>query len=103
MMQTEKINKAVKVKISPNMNHAEVLPRLKRVQGQISGIENMIEDKRYCVDIITQIKAATSALKMIENLIFEKHVRSCVQDSLNKKNDDVNAKMEELIALFSKY
>lgn len=84
-------------------NHSESLPRLKKVQGQLDGIANMINEKRYCPDIIIQIKAAISALKSIEGQVIERHLRGCIHGAIKNKNaEDINKKIEELINLYMK-
>ncbi len=81
-------------------DHSTQIKRLNRVTGQIQGIERMIVDKRYCPDIITQLKAASAALKAIESEIFKSHLRSCVKSVLNG-NDAFKAeeKIQEIIKL----
>lgn len=62
-------------------DHSGHLTRLNRVKGQVEGIERMIADRRYCTDIIAQLKAASSALKAIEAEIFKTHLRGCVRQA----------------------
>ena len=84
-------------------DHSAHLVRLRRVQGQIKGIENMIAERRYCVDILIQFSAVTSALKAIEAGVVERHVRSCVQGAINAKDPaEVDSKINELMTLFLK-
>ena len=84
-------------------DHSPHLVRLRRIQGQIKGIENMIADRRYCVDILIQFSAVTSALKAIEAGVVERHVRSCVQGAINSKDPaEVDSKINELMTLFLK-
>ena len=84
-------------------DHSAHLVRLRRVQGQIKGIENMIAERRYCVDILIQFSAVTSALKAIEAGVVERHVRSCVQGAINSKDPaEVDSKINELMTLFLK-
>ena len=83
-------------------NHLENLPRLNRISGQIDGVKKMIEEGRYCVDIINQIKAARSALKSVEKNILEKHIRHCVAASFQSSQEEQQRKIDELLALFDK-
>lgn len=66
--------------------HGAELPRLKRVQGQLEGIEKMILDQRYCVDIILQVKAARSALHALENSILKSHLKGCVREAIGSRD-----------------
>ena len=83
-------------------DHTENLPRLACVAGQIEGIKKMIQEGRYCTDILTQIRAVRSAMKAIETNILEKHLQSCVAESFRSDADRVQ-KIEELKMLFTKY
>lgn len=77
-----KTKKAAKVP-EGHPDHSAHLVRLNRVLGQISGIERMIIDKRYCPDIIAQLKAASSALRAVEAEIFKTHMRGCVKQAFS--------------------
>lgn len=55
-----------------------ILKRLRRIEGQVRGIERLVDDERYCIDIITQISAATSALENVALLLLEDHLAHCV-------------------------
>ena len=83
-----------------NPDHTLVLSRLKKIKGQIDGIEKMIHERRYCVDILTQLKASSSALRSVEGVILKKHLRGCVQDAiLLKDQDQIEIKIEEMVKL----
>jgi len=81
--------------------HNKQLASLKRIEGQIRGIINMINDGKYCVDILNQIKAAKAALVSVESKVLKKHVESCVKNSLKNKSA-VDAKVSELLKLINK-
>ncbi len=83
-------------------NHSENLPRLNRISGQIDGIKKMIEEERYCVDIVNQIKAVRSALKSVEKNILSKHIKHCVAASFKASVIEQEHKIDELIRLFDK-
>ena len=83
-------------------NHADNLPRLSRISGQIDGIKKMIEEERYCVDIVNQIKAVRSALKSVEKNILSKHIKHCVASSFKASITEQEQKINELISLFDK-
>lgn len=59
-----------------------VINRLKRIEGQVRGIQKMVEDDRYCVDILVQISAIQSALKQVGYSITERHIKHCVTDAV---------------------
>lgn len=84
-------------------NHEEEIKRLNRISGQIEGIKKMIEEQRYCVDILTQLKAVRSAARSVECNILERHLHSCVRSSFAAKNEkDSKAKIDELVKLMKK-
>jgi len=84
-------------------DHTSALARLRKIKGQITGLEKMIEDKRYCVDILIQFRAIASALNVIEASIFERHIKSCVIDAVQSKNEsEIQKKVDELTRLISK-
>lgn len=85
---------------------AQLTARLKKIEGQVRGIQKMVEDERYCIDILVQINAVNSALKKVGMNILKRHTEYCITDSI-KKNDPEASKesMDELmsvIELFSK-
>jgi len=73
----------------------QLLGRLKRIEGQVRGIEGMVESDRYCVDILTQISAAQAALDKVALGLLDDHAHHCV---LGAAEDDRDAKTEELMA-----
>ena len=84
-------------------SHSEFIPRLKRIEGQVAGIQKMISDRRYCVDILIQFQAVSAALMAIEKVIFEKHLKSCVKNTVESKNSiEIEQKTKELINLVFK-
>ena len=58
------------------------LRRVKRIEGQVRGLGRMIEDDRYCIDIVTQVAAARAALRRLEEEVLREHVAHCVQDAI---------------------
>lgn len=72
--------------------------RLHRIEGQVKGIERMVADERYCIDVITQIAAAESALHRLSELILRNHIETCVLETFRSGNSkDRRKKVEELI------
>ncbi|MEO0386540.1 MAG: metal-sensitive transcriptional regulator [Pseudomonadota bacterium] len=79
------------------------LKRLKRLEGQVRGIARMVEEDRYCVDILTQIAAVRAALKGVEKLVIDDHAAHCIEDALaSGDRDDQRAKFTELLELLDK-
>ena len=84
--------------------HESQLEYLKKIEGQVRGIQRMIEEKRYCVDILTQIHSIIGALYRVENEIFRKHTEGCVIQSFKGKSErDKQEKINEIIGLISKF
>ena len=75
-----------------------LVKRLHRIEGQVRGIERMVEDERYCIDILTQIAAATTALETVAFKILDEHVTHCVAGALESGDAEVAAeKSRELL------
>jgi DNA-binding FrmR family transcriptional regulator len=78
--------------------------RLHRIEGQVRGVERMIDDERYCIDILTQIGAVSTALERVAFEILDDHVRHCVADALQSGGEDeAAAKTEELLAAVRRF
>lgn len=82
---------------SPHADHRRQLGRLRRVEGQVRGIAAMVEDGRYCVDILTQLQAARAALARIEREMLDDHANSCVAAAA--ASGDKDAKRRKLAEL----
>jgi DNA-binding FrmR family transcriptional regulator len=75
-----------------------LVKRLHRIEGQIRGIERMVEEERYCIDVLTQISAATTALESLAFRILDDHVQHCVAGALASGDpEEANAKSRELL------
>ena len=78
--------------------------RLKRVAGQVAGVQRMVDEDRYCVDVLLQISAARAALAKVSKLLLESHIQTCVTGAF--ESDDAReraAKIEELVRVFDKH
>ncbi|MCX5049207.1 MULTISPECIES: metal-sensitive transcriptional regulator [unclassified Streptomyces] len=73
----------------------EHLKRLRRIEGQIRGLQRMVDEDVYCIDILTQVSASTKALQSFALQLLEEHLRHCVADAAVKGGDEVEAKVEE--------
>lgn len=83
--------------------YKEQLPGLNRIEGQVKGIKGMIESHRYCVDIMTQLKAVKAALHKVEQEVLKKHMQHCLRNAVATGNDtEINTKIDELMKLLSK-
>jgi CsoR family transcriptional regulator, copper-sensing transcriptional repressor len=82
-------------------DHSAQLARLKRIKGQIEGIQRMIEDRRYCPEILIQTSAARAALRSLEVAILRDHVSHCVKHALREPGGP-DAKLNELLVIFQK-
>lgn len=72
--------------------------RLHRIEGQVRGVERMVEDERYCIDILTQIAAVNTALESVAYKLLDEHVRHCVAGAMASGNEDqAKAKSQELL------
>lgn len=84
-------------------NKQRTLDRLARLEGQVRGIARMVEQDRYCVDILTQTAAVRSAVKGVERMLIESHAKHCVEDAIGSGDpEDQRAKFNELVALLQK-
>jgi len=78
--------------------HSENLMALRRIEGQIKGIQKMIDEKKYCIDIATQIHACIGALSRVAEKVLEKHMEYCVVDALRGKSEkDKQRKIKEIM------
>jgi DNA-binding FrmR family transcriptional regulator len=81
-----------------------LLSRLSRIEGQVRGIARMIEEDRYCIDVLDQVQAIKAALKKVEDEILKAHAAHCVAGAINSGNkENAQAKFSELVDLFARY
>ena len=91
-------------KKSEHPSHESQLSSLNRIKGQIEGIKKMIQEKRYCPDILTQLLAARSAIKSIELKILDSHLSSCISKAcFTKDQEEQRKKIDEIRNLLKKY
>ncbi|MEC9493357.1 metal-sensitive transcriptional regulator [Flexistipes sp.] len=89
---------------SCSIKHGNSLDRLKRIEGQTKGIVKMVEQDKYCIDIINQISAVKGALNQVALLILQNHVESCVSEAVkNADEQEKEEKIEELIDTVKKF
>ena len=80
------------------MKHENALRRLKNVEGHIRGIERMVEDDTYCIDVINQIQAVQAALSKISTMILDEHLNSCLITAVRGENVDERERVLKEIA-----
>lgn len=78
------------------------LKRLRRIEGQVRGIQRMIEDDVYCIDILTQVSAATKALESMALVLLDEHLRHCVTEAIQAGGDEADAKVGEASAAIAR-
>jgi CsoR family transcriptional regulator, copper-sensing transcriptional repressor len=76
------------------MNKDDYLKRLRRIEGQIRGLQRMVDEDSYCIDILTQVSAATKALQSVAVGLLDEHIRHCVNDAV--RGDDAE-RAEEMV------
>lgn len=83
------------------MDKKDLNMRLKRIEGQVRGIQRMIDEDKYCVDILTQVNAVRGALKKVGLILLDKHTHGCVQRAI--KNNEGDAMINELMDVLTKF
>jgi DNA-binding FrmR family transcriptional regulator len=82
---------------------ASCIKRLSRIEGQVRGLSRMVEDDRYCIDIVTQLSAVRAALRRVEQEILRDHVGHCVKQAMQSDDrEDQDRKVQELIDVLAR-
>jgi CsoR family transcriptional regulator, copper-sensing transcriptional repressor len=84
-----------------SMNKKALRDRLRRIEGQVRGIQRMVEQDEYCIEILTQVNSVTSALRSVGMGLLDDHVRHCVRDSVGTR--DADRKMDELVSAVARF
>ena len=79
-----------------SMNKKALEDRLRRIEGQVRGLQRMVDEDKYCIDILTQVNSVVAALRAVGFGLLDGHVRHCVKESIEQGNGD--EKVEELMA-----
>jgi DNA-binding FrmR family transcriptional regulator len=83
---------------------AKARGRLRRIEGQVQGLQRMIDGDAYCVDVLLQISAVQGALEQVQKLLLGRHIESCVADALRSgSKSERQQKVEELLDVFSRF
>jgi len=84
--------------------HSDNIVALRRIEGQVRGIQKMIEDRKYCVDILNQIHAVMGSLARVEDKILEKHLGTCVTNAVKSKSvSEKDKKLSEVIKVVRQF
>ncbi len=78
-------------------NRDDIQARLRRIEGQIRGLQRMIDEDRYCIDVLTQISSANKALQSVATGLLDDHVRHCVRDAIGKGEGAADEKIDEAL------
>ena len=82
----------------------KVETRLKKIQGQVAGVHRMVQEDRYCVDVLLQIAASRAALERVGQIVLRAHVETCVTHAVASKNDrEIRKKLDELMDVLSRF
>ncbi len=82
----------------------KALGRLRRIEGQVQGIQRMVEEDKYCMDILLQLTAVQGAVEQVQRLLLGRHIESCVADAVRSGSTrDRQKKMDELLEVFSRF
>lgn len=85
-------------------SHGEQLEFLRKIEGQIRGVQKMIEEKRYCVDIMVQLHSIIGAILRVEGKVLRRHLEGCVSNALKGKSSiEKQKKIDEIINLMAKF
>jgi DNA-binding FrmR family transcriptional regulator len=88
--------------VKMNPSHGDNLLALRRIEGQVRGIQRMIEDRKYCIDILNQIYAIKGALAKVEEKILERHFRHCVTQAVKGNSErQKQEKLDEILRLIN--
>ncbi|HEX8099489.1 MAG TPA: metal-sensitive transcriptional regulator [Actinomycetota bacterium] len=83
------------------MNKEDLVGRLKRVEGQVRGLQRMIEEDKYCIDVLTQLNSVSAALKAVGVGLLDGHARHCLRESFEQGEGD--AKVDEMVAAMARF
>lgn len=99
LMSPRKVRGYEEARVKPGLEN-----RLKRIEGQVRGVQKMLEEGRYCVDVLTQIDAVTSALARVQDQILEAHLNHCVAEALEGEDGvERREKVDEVVGLLKKF
>ncbi len=89
----------IKCKCRDEKEFKDLVNRLSRIEGQVRGVKKMVEDDRYCIDIVTQVSAIQAALNSFNRVLLNNHIKSCVVDDIRRGSEET---VDELCATLQK-
>jgi len=98
----EKTKRSTHEKHGPHPVNLRALRRLKNIEGQVRGLQRMVDEEKYCVDILTQVSAVRAALHSVGMLILRRHVETCVSDAIETGGTDRADIIDELMGVLAK-
>ena len=97
----EKINCDCKKTIRSEEDKKNLITRINRILGSLEGVKKMIEDDRYCKDVLIQLSAIDSSIKSLSSILLEYHLKHCIKDAIQSEDSDNG--IEEIIDLFKRF
>ena len=92
------------IKMKKKTTHKEQLVSLRRIEGQVRGVQKMIEEERYCIDILTQLHSIVGAILRVEDDVLEKHLQGCVTTGLKEGSAfEQKEKVGEILSLIKRF
>ena len=86
-----------------NQTKGQYLKRLRRIEGQARGLQRMVEEEQYCIDILTQVSAINSALRNVALGLLDDHMRHCVADAVNESDEAAEIKFKEVADAIARF
>jgi len=80
-----------------SINREDYLKRLRRIEGQVRGLQRMVDEDKYCIDVLTQISSVTSALRSVGIGLLDEHIRHCVRNAAEDNTNDGDDKITEAV------
>ena len=99
-MKNNERKKYHKLKFENPLEKKKIIKRLAVIEGQMRGIASMVEEDRYCTDILIQITSAEKALRSLSNYLLEHHLRTCITEEIQKGNLDA---IDEIVTIIKRY
>ena len=101
-MTTERSDDTVAPRRGPHPVNEAALRRLRSIEGQVAGIRRMIEEERYCIDILTQVSAVRAALNSLGLNVLKRHLDHCVADAARRDDRELPQLVDELMAVLGR-
>ena len=101
-MTTERSHDTVATRRGPHPVNEAALRRLRSIEGQVAGIRRMIEEERYCIDILTQVSAVRAALNSLGLNVLKRHLDHCMADAARRDDRELPRVVDELMAVLGR-